>query len=126
MESAYKGETVNKGENDDLNNHIFEAISEAAKTGIDTDLLLKICSNTASENEKKQWEQNLDTMEVSKDINEKLSECFNMGYSIAEELDSKKKDDKSLDAEYVKNSLEDLWKEIHFLKSRIDELVKKE
>ena len=61
---------------------------------MNSDLLLKICSGTATDEEndiwKKQLKENIELMLIPENINSKLSESYSLGYSIAENFDQEK------------------------------------
>ena len=69
----------------DLNEKIFETVKQSLTKEVDNNLLMKICSGQASEQEKDEWKKN---MNLSDEIDEKLQESYNLGYVLASEFDN--------------------------------------
>lgn len=84
---------------------------------INKNLLYKICLGEATENEKKEWNE---TTNFSKEINDKLMECCNMGYEIAAKLDSNSNDsDVQETLKKLTQDVEDIKKKVDFLMSKV-------
>ena len=80
---------------EDINDKIYENIESMLKGenkdfNLNKELFMKICSNTANNEEKEEWNKSMDIDTDCSDINNKLQECFNLGYNIALDLDTNK------------------------------------
>jgi len=96
---------------EDINDTIFNAVKANLEKSSDiNDLLLKICSGTATEEEKEKW--NLET-ELPEEVTNKLIQSFEKGYNTASEFD---KDE----IKELKKEVKELSKKVDFLMEKID------
>jgi hypothetical protein len=72
----------------ELNDEIFENIRNLLmgkmENGINTELLLKVCSGNANEKEKEEWNK---ITGLDENDNKQLKETFAQGYQMASQLD---------------------------------------
>lgn len=98
----------------DINETIFNAVKSNLENSDINDLLLKICSGTATEEEKERW--NKET-ELPEEVTNKLVTSFEKGYKIASEFDSS---DKNEEIEELKNEIKELNKKVDFIMKNVD------
>ena len=103
----------------DINDTIFNAVKANLENSDINDLLLKICSGTASEEEKEKW--NKET-ELPEEITNKLISSFEKGYKTALEFDNDDDDNDNdkKEIEELKNEVKELNKKVEFIMQKID------
>jgi len=96
---------------DDINETIFKAVKDNLENGSDVnELLLKICSGKADEEEKQKWKE---VTGLNEEDTDKLVESFEKGYNAALEMDTS-------ELEFLKKEVEELKKKVDFLMTKID------
>ena len=95
----------------DINDAIFNSVKANLESSSDiNEILLKICSGKATQEEKEKWEE---LTGLTEEDTNKLTESFEKGYNAASKLDNN-------------DELEILKKEVKELKKKVDFLMTKE
>ena len=70
----------------DINEQLFESVKNYMSNPNESDVLLKICMGTATDEEKKSW---IEKTELPGEIADKLKQCCDLGYNFASQIDGK-------------------------------------